>query len=783
MPNEIILTGGKTVRVLQLPRVTTTAIAGNAQLVMYDVAPEEDEAFDFDPGANRATRLDYVLAAASGALTGALNVLWQKEFDLESAKSWGDEKVAGFVAKVAKAAGMTKKDATIEDAIRFLEKSFPMAADKLAAEFGGSLQHHLRDFSHHPSPVGLACSILMQFTGKGYGTDTDGRFVVFDLPAVAYDLECPLMAGNFAEKIAFGTVFWALHLVSDMAGSSSTPGKGVGIPGAFLSFLKELSSLPLFQGLKVPYSRSKDGFITIQQWISKLFNGTAIKTKGGKNIRFDLRAEIGLLDQALSQLKAVIANEVIVRCLYMLTRLKTELERCEVSSVSDLRRVKPANFLPYNSRALTRMVTVASSIFVLTNLSIAAVRAGVESKGNGGEFARKFFLRVNFAGVGRLAFALHADWGYMAEEIAEAWDERAKRRQDVFDGFHFYALDADATRVAYSLKLAAVRHDYFNDHDEKRMKLKRRWTRAWRTSVAEGLGVDSGDYFLNEGQACEALEVMSHAKAGRVRALLIAQELLDFVPYQRLGVAGDKDFKGLKAGTSWAKDKFPQKQDAVDRDALKALEDRRCGYERDLSGTIPKMVLGGLAVAAVTAGTAGLAVAFAPGIAVSLVGGSFVGLSGAALANASLAALGGGALSAGGFGMAGGTAIITGGGAALGLLGSSGIAVAASMGEDYGRFVLQECSRLLAFLAVAVDRCPHEAPTLVKSAGDAVRRSVNGIHEDIARERAKGDRKDNKLLKQLDGGLGYMESCLKQIEKMQERVPLDDGGTRLETGV
>ena len=49
------------------------------------------------------------------------------------------------------------------------------------------LQHHLRDFSHHPSLVGLACSILSQFTGKGYGTDTAGRFVAFDLPAVAFD--------------------------------------------------------------------------------------------------------------------------------------------------------------------------------------------------------------------------------------------------------------------------------------------------------------------------------------------------------------------------------------------------------------------------------------------------------------------------------------------------------------------------------------------------------------------------------------------------------------------
>lgn len=183
MADELVFSGGEIVYTMpQLPKVTSAPLNGSAVLVGFkDASNGEEVLFDFDPRAEKATKLDYELAAVSGLLTGALNILWQKDFNLEGAKEWGDEKVGKFVLTIAKSAGMTKADATLEDAIRFLEKEFPLAADKLTAEFGGGLQHHLRDFSHHPSLVGLACSILSQFTCKGYGTDTAGRFVAFDL--------------------------------------------------------------------------------------------------------------------------------------------------------------------------------------------------------------------------------------------------------------------------------------------------------------------------------------------------------------------------------------------------------------------------------------------------------------------------------------------------------------------------------------------------------------------------------------------------------------------------
>lgn len=69
-------------------------------------------------------------------------------------------------------------------------------------------------FSHHPTVLGLFFSILGQFTGTGYGTDTDGNFIKLLFP------ENALVGKNVPEKIAIGTFSWLFHLVSDIDGSN-----------------------------------------------------------------------------------------------------------------------------------------------------------------------------------------------------------------------------------------------------------------------------------------------------------------------------------------------------------------------------------------------------------------------------------------------------------------------------------------------------------------------------------------------------------------------------------
>lgn len=73
----------------------------------------------------------------------------------------------------------------VKSAVKALEKRFPIPSDGNTPDFGGGLQHHLRDFAHHPTIVGLAFSLLTQFTEKSYGTDVNGVFLVVDVPEKA----------------------------------------------------------------------------------------------------------------------------------------------------------------------------------------------------------------------------------------------------------------------------------------------------------------------------------------------------------------------------------------------------------------------------------------------------------------------------------------------------------------------------------------------------------------------------------------------------------------------
>ena len=161
------------------------------------------------------------------------------------------------------------------------------AADGNTDDFGGGLQHHLRDFSHHFSIGGLLFSILTQFTGLVVGTDKAGNLRI--VPVSESHRSC--IGKNFQEKVVFGVVGWFFHMVSDMAGSSGSLMGGTGIPGPLVSLMKEFSALPFFKA-------SNDGDMNFRLWVSKLFNGTLLAKRdaSGKIIKgsvrkFDLRTE------------------------------------------------------------------------------------------------------------------------------------------------------------------------------------------------------------------------------------------------------------------------------------------------------------------------------------------------------------------------------------------------------------------------------------------------------------------------------------------------------------
>ncbi len=351
---------------------------------------------------NAADKLDYAVAVGSGILSGMIESIFVGEFTLEATEQWGNEKAYAFVLKIAKMQGYDGN--TPAGAIKYLEDTFPIAADKATAQFGGGLQHHLRDFSHHPTPVGLVCSILTQFTGKVYGTDVSGAFQTVKLNEDGL----ALIGKNIPEKIMFGAVNWAFHMVSDIAGSSSSVMEGsvgTGLPGPLVSLLKELSATHLFQTM------DDRGYKEFSVYISKLFNGTLLGERDANNKlmiphKFDLRTELGVAHHIGRQTIPVVINECIVRALYFIRRLAAELANANLNRPQDIVKLNWNTILPFRNRTVDRMLTISAMTFTVADTADAAIHAAIESGGNWVLFSGRFVTRFNYVGAGRAAMAI-----------------------------------------------------------------------------------------------------------------------------------------------------------------------------------------------------------------------------------------------------------------------------------------------------------------------------------------------------------------------------------------
>lgn len=397
---------------------------------------------EIDQLTNHADGVDYTIAVACGLLTGVIDILWGKDFSFDRANEFGRKKIDDFVKKIATHEGYVGDD--FGDAVRFLENTDPrfkfvengkashgakLAADAAADAFGGGSAHHLRDFSHHPTIVGLFFSLLTQFTECFYGTDTSGRFIVVrltDLPQNKQLLAKARIGKTPQEKIFLGTVCWFFHIVSDLAGASGTinkGGSGTGLPGPILSLLKEMSALPIFKK-----SSNNDENKDFSVWISKLYNGTLLgeRDSDGKLIRpvkFDFRTEIGIKHELGRQAVPVMINEYLVRSFYFLRQLYLELRNNSINSFQDLEKINWKSTLPFKNRTIVRMMTIASGTFTAVDMANAAIEAARTSGGTIPDFVTRMVLRVNFVGVGRFAIAVGSD-AKMGIQRSRARDER-----------------------------------------------------------------------------------------------------------------------------------------------------------------------------------------------------------------------------------------------------------------------------------------------------------------------------------------------------------------------
>ena len=663
---------------------------------------------------SQADKWDYLVAVASGILCGMLDILWVGDFSLKKGRVFASDKVDGFVEKTANLLGF--KGDGLKNAVKFLEEKFPIPCDGNTPDFGGGLQHHLRDFAHHPTIVGLIFSLLTQFTEMSYGTDVNGVFKV--VPVL--DKSKSFIGKDIPDKLFKGTVVWFFHLVSDMAGSSSTAGitGGTGIPGPILSLAKELSALSIFQNMKIGDHR-------LSVFLSKVFNGTlfAQHDENGKIIKdtiikFDLRGELGAVVELGKQALPVIANDCIVRSFYFIRRFSLALKSLNCSSIGDihLKDIDWDSVKPFGNPTITRMLTISSAVFSTIDITEAVV-------------SQKYFVAVNYVGIGRFAVAIGSEiTGYLkvrdVKRIKQMYEDIKRNTftetdnniyNMIGDGMDIgkFGLTLAQTEILYNLEMYKTVNDV--KLNGKKTDLRSQWLEEWKHYMEEGFSsfVDDKTAVLHWYSIQELHDAVNANSPELPWFRLVLLEAMLFEPYYPLSTEIDK--KGNEVPSTKYKELHLPLVGYSKSDGDKFLDSfftesfyqkgyisrlRKC-YDRVIR-ELNEVLKNAIKSIAITAGVVIAAIAtagaFAPAIAVALVGSNFAGLSGAALTSACLAYLGGGAIAAGGLGMAGGTMAIVGGGAVLGLGVGAGVGGAVGAAGILGKkdMILQSAKLMVS---------------------------------------------------------------------------------------
>ena len=344
-------------------------------------------------------KIDYALAAGSGALCGIVDIFLvgaPGESPLgDITDQWFANRTKGF----ARMCGW-KKDGDVKSAMRFLEKKFDVpydqrgCGDAASKVFDGLTpsNHHFKSLAHNPSLMGLFFSILDQFTNASHFVD-DGDLIELVNDEGTFELR----GNNIPSKLFCAFVNWIGHLISDVSGSSSSSGRGKGIPSPLWTWMNDITVIKRKLGIE-----ASEFDKTFNEFASQLF-------EQGYDFRFQTAQAI-----------PVLLNELIVRMFYMIRRLvgylgSTSREERNFSALWDACK-------PFSNPTVRRMLTVAHGTFCLLDVGDATVRAF--AKGGGTFNPVEFVLRLNVIGVGRFAISLYGE----AKDGVRYW--RAKKKAD-----------------------------------------------------------------------------------------------------------------------------------------------------------------------------------------------------------------------------------------------------------------------------------------------------------------------------------------------------------------
>ena len=333
-------------------------------------------------------KLDYILAASSGALCGIIDIFLvgkPSESKLNNlTDKWYEERVKDF-AKWNHPEH--KKFDNLSSAIRWLEERYKIPYDQ---SVGGGIfkdyinltpsNHHFKSLGHNPSLLGLFFSILNQFENTSNFV-SNGEFITLS----NNDNKFELIGNDFISKIFCGLVNWLGHLFSDVSGSSSSAlkgNRGMGIPSPFWTWTNDIIVI------KKELNISPTEF-------DKTINDLAIKIfEEGYDIRFQT-----------TQVIPVFINELLVRLIYSIRRLLLYFKKVNKEERNFKRMWISCE--PFSNNTVKRMLTVAHGTFCLIDLGDSVVRGF--TKGGGSFNAIEFVMRLNIAGLGRFAISLYGE--------------------------------------------------------------------------------------------------------------------------------------------------------------------------------------------------------------------------------------------------------------------------------------------------------------------------------------------------------------------------------------
>ena len=329
-------------------------------------------------------KYDYILSASSGALCGIIDVFLVGKPGESPLGEITDKWFANRTIDFAQLCGYTGEKDSLSSAISFLEKKFKIPYDQ---SVGGGIfrdlinltpnNHHFKSLGHNPTLLGLFFSILNQFTNTSDFV-SDGEIISLNNSDGKFELH----GDNIPSKIFCGIAKWIGHLISDVSGSSSSKGRGMGIPSPILAWSNDVIAIK--RKLNIPASEFDK---SVSEIALKLF-------EKGYDVRFQTTQAI-----------PVFINEMIVRLFYSIRRLIKYF--ITVSPKEKNLAMLWETCEPFSNATVKRMLTVAHGTFCLIDIGDASIRA--IATGGGTFNISEFLMRFNVVGIGRFTISLYGE--------------------------------------------------------------------------------------------------------------------------------------------------------------------------------------------------------------------------------------------------------------------------------------------------------------------------------------------------------------------------------------